>query len=78
MIVLAAAAVLLPFAAALIGMIFGPTISHLLTPLARRLRRGRARARRRGAPARWPGGCRPTARRWSRCCRSAAATVSPS
>ncbi|MFB9835297.1 NADH-quinone oxidoreductase subunit 5 family protein [Actinoallomurus acaciae] len=51
MIVLAAAAVLLPFAAAFIGMIFGPTISHLLTPLARRLRRSappgteRARAR---------------------------------
>jgi NADH-quinone oxidoreductase subunit L len=38
-IVLAAVAVLLPFAAAFIGMIFGPTISHLLTPLARRLRR---------------------------------------
>jgi NADH-quinone oxidoreductase subunit L len=38
-IVLAAAAILLPFAAAFIGMIFGHTISHLLSPLARRLRR---------------------------------------
>ena len=38
-IVLAAVAVLLPFAAAFVGMIFGPTLSLLLSPLARRLRR---------------------------------------
>ncbi|MGI5233451.1 NADH-quinone oxidoreductase subunit 5 family protein [Actinoallomurus sp. CA-142502] len=62
MIVLAAVAVLLPFAAAFIGMIFGPTISHLLTPLARRLRRsvppgaanGRARTLARRLPANGP------------------------
>jgi NADH-quinone oxidoreductase subunit L len=60
-IVLAAIAVLLPFAAAFIGMIFGPTISHLLTPLARRLRRtgpgavtGRARVLARRLPANGP------------------------
>jgi NADH-quinone oxidoreductase subunit L len=59
-IVLAAVAVLLPFAAAFIGMIFGPTISHLLTPLARRLRRtgtdtaGRARGLARRLPANGP------------------------
>ena len=61
MIVLAAVAVLLPFAAAFIGMIFGPTISHLLTPFARRLRRtapgtsnGRARGLARRLPANGP------------------------
>jgi NADH-quinone oxidoreductase subunit L len=60
-IVLAAAAVLLPFAAAFIGMIFGPTISHLLTPIARRLRRtgpgtvtGRTRTLARRLPANGP------------------------
>jgi NADH-quinone oxidoreductase subunit L len=61
-IVLAAVAVLLPFAAAFIGMIFGPTISHLLTPIARRLRRpadagtekGRARVLARRLPANGP------------------------
>jgi NADH-quinone oxidoreductase subunit L len=60
-IVLAAAAVLLPFAAAFVGMIFGPTISHLLTPLARRLRRtgagtaaGRTRTLARRLPANGP------------------------
>ncbi|WP_329250345.1 NADH-quinone oxidoreductase subunit L [Actinoallomurus sp. NBC_01490] len=62
MIVLAAVAVLLPFAAAFIGMIFGPTISHLLTPFARRVRRsvpsgtanGRARILARRLPANGP------------------------
>jgi NADH-quinone oxidoreductase subunit L len=60
-IVLAAVAVLLPFAAALVGMLFGPTISHLLTPLARRLRRtpagteqSRARVLARRLPANGP------------------------
>jgi NADH-quinone oxidoreductase subunit L len=58
-IVLAAVAVLLPFAAAFVGMIFGPTISHLLTPVARRLRRtapeaGRARGLARRLPANGP------------------------
>jgi NADH-quinone oxidoreductase subunit L len=60
-IVLAAVAVLLPFAAAFIGMIFGPTISHLLTPIARRLRTtgpgtvtGRARVLARRLPANGP------------------------
>jgi len=60
-IVLAALAVLLPFAAAFIGMIFGHTISHLLTPLARRLRHtapggsnGRARGLARRLPANGP------------------------
>jgi NADH-quinone oxidoreductase subunit L len=45
-IVLAAVAVLLPFAAAFVGMLFGPTISHLLSPIARRLRRPGAVVRR--------------------------------
>jgi NADH-quinone oxidoreductase subunit L len=56
-IVLAALAVLLPFAAAFIGMIFGHTISHLLTPLARRLRHtepGAAAGRTRGLARRLP------------------------
>jgi NADH-quinone oxidoreductase subunit L len=58
-IVLAAVAVLLPFAAAFIGMIFGPTISHLLTPIARHLRHtapesGRARGLARRLPANGP------------------------
>jgi NADH-quinone oxidoreductase subunit L len=60
-IVLAAAAVLCPFAAAFLGMIFGPTISHLLTPLARHLRRtgpgsssGRTRTLARRLPANGP------------------------
>ena len=39
MIALAAVAILLPFAAAFVGMLFGPTLSHLLTPIARRVRR---------------------------------------
>jgi NADH-quinone oxidoreductase subunit L len=53
---LAAVAVLLPFVAAFVGMIFGPTISHLLTPLARRLRRTRpgAEGPRRGLARRLP------------------------
>ncbi|HEY0539625.1 MAG TPA: NADH-quinone oxidoreductase subunit L [Actinoallomurus sp.] len=59
MIVLAAVAVLLPFAAAFIGMIFGPTISHLLTPIARHLRHtapkpGVARGLARRLPANGP------------------------
>jgi NADH-quinone oxidoreductase subunit L len=60
-IVLAAVAVLLPFAAAFAGMLFGPTLSHLLTPLARRLRRtspgaatGRTRVLARRLPANGP------------------------
>ncbi len=61
MIVLAGLAVLLPFAAAFVGMVFGHTISHLLTPVARRLRRtgpgteqGRARGLARRLPANGP------------------------
>jgi NADH-quinone oxidoreductase subunit L len=60
-IVLAAVAVLLPFAAAFIGMIFGPTLSHLLTPLARHFRHtgtdtsaGRTRGLARRLPANGP------------------------
>ncbi|GAA0333191.1 NADH-quinone oxidoreductase subunit L [Actinoallomurus spadix] len=49
MIVVAAVAVVLPFAAALIGMLFGHTVSHLLSPLARRLRTPAPGASRRGA-----------------------------
>jgi NADH-quinone oxidoreductase subunit L len=58
---LAAVAVLLPFVAAFVGMIFGPTLSHLLAPLARRVRRtppgaatGRARVLARRLPANGP------------------------
>ena len=61
MIVLAAVAVLLPFAAAFAGMLFGPTLSLLLSPLARRLRRatpgasdGKARTLARRLPANGP------------------------
>jgi NADH-quinone oxidoreductase subunit L len=58
-IVLAAVVVLLPFAAAILGMIFGPTLSLLLTPVARRLRRpsaatSRSRALARRLPANGP------------------------
>ncbi|GAB3961072.1 NADH-quinone oxidoreductase subunit L [Actinoallomurus acanthiterrae] len=49
MIVLAAVAVVLPFAAAFAGMLFGHTVSHLLSPLARRLRAPAPGAARRGA-----------------------------
>ncbi len=49
MIVLAAVAVLLPFAAALAGMLFGHTVSHLLSPLVRDLRRPRPGVARKGA-----------------------------
>ena len=61
MIALAAVAILLPFAAAFVGMLFGPTLSHLLTPIARRVRRtgpgtatGRARVLARRLPANGP------------------------
>ncbi len=61
MIVLAAVAVLLPFVAAFAGMIFGPTLSLLLSPLARRLRHapadsssGKARVFARRLPANGP------------------------
>jgi NADH-quinone oxidoreductase subunit L len=60
-IVLAAVAILLPFAAAFAGMLFGPTVSHLLTPFARRVRSprpgtaaGRARVLARRLPANGP------------------------
>jgi NADH-quinone oxidoreductase subunit L len=54
-IVLAAVAVLLPFAAAFIGMIFGPTLSHLLTPVARHFRHaGTATSAGRGLGRRLP------------------------
>ncbi|WP_433176561.1 NADH-quinone oxidoreductase subunit 5 family protein [Actinoallomurus sp. CA-150999] len=49
MIVLAAVAVVLPFAAAFAGMLFGHTVSHLLSPLVRRLRAPAPGAARRGA-----------------------------
>ncbi|MEV5708739.1 NADH-quinone oxidoreductase subunit L [Actinoallomurus sp. NPDC052274] len=49
MIVVAAVAVVLPFAAALVGMLFGHTVSHLLSPLARRLRTPSPGTARRGA-----------------------------
>ncbi|MEV5746469.1 NADH-quinone oxidoreductase subunit L [Actinoallomurus sp. NPDC052308] len=49
MIVVAAVAVVLPFAAALVGMLFGHTVSHLLSPLARRLRTSSPGTTRRGA-----------------------------
>jgi NADH-quinone oxidoreductase subunit L len=48
-IVVAAVAVVLPFAAAFAGMLFGHTASHLLSPLARRLRTPKPGAARRGA-----------------------------
>jgi NADH-quinone oxidoreductase subunit L len=60
-IVLAAVAVLLPLAAAFIGMLFGPTVSHLLSPIVRRVRApkpdqtaGRARVLARRLPANGP------------------------
>jgi NADH-quinone oxidoreductase subunit L len=60
-IFVAAVVVLLPFAAAFAGMLFGHTVSHLLTPVARRLRRprpdaaaGRARGLARRLPANGP------------------------
>ncbi|GAA4621161.1 NADH-quinone oxidoreductase subunit L [Actinoallomurus vinaceus] len=49
MIVVAAVAVVLPFAAAFAGMLFGHTVSHLLSPLVRRLRTPKPGAARRGA-----------------------------
>ncbi|MFL6055291.1 MAG: NADH-quinone oxidoreductase subunit L [Actinoallomurus sp.] len=49
MIVVAAVAVVLPFAAAFVGMLFGHAASHLLSPLARRLRTPKPGAARRGA-----------------------------
>ncbi|MCO5967934.1 NADH-quinone oxidoreductase subunit 5 family protein [Actinoallomurus soli] len=49
MIVVAAVAVVLPFAAALVGMLFGHTVSHLLSPLARRVRKPAPGTARRGA-----------------------------
>jgi len=55
MIVLAAVAAVLPFVAAFAGMLFGHTLSHLLSPLVRRLRSP--------GPGKTAGGARVLARR---------------